>query len=241
MTHLTEEQLVLAFYGEHGRDHLARCEACRAAYERLEAVLAHADALDVPERGPEYGREVWARIAPRLDEPRPRSAWWQALFVPRRWAVAGAMAAVIVGAFFAGRFWPYHAPAPARQQPLAAETRERILVVSLGEHLDRSQMVLLELVNAQSGGEMDMSAKQQRADDLVSANRLFRQAAAYSGDFGTAEVLEDLERVLLEIARGPSRLSSQQFEHLRGRIEAQGIMFKVRVIDSKLRTRSSAL
>jgi hypothetical protein len=239
MKHLTEEQLVLAFYGEDGRDHLAHCEACRAAYERLEAVLAHADALEVPERGPEYGREVWARIAPRLDEPRPRSAWWQALFVPRRWAVAAAMATLLIGAFFAGRFWPYQQPAPA--QPLAAQTRERILVVALGEHLDRSQMVLLELVNAQPGGEMDMTAEQQRADDLVSANRLYRQAATYSGDFGTAEVLEDLERVLLEIARGPSRLTSQEFESLRGRIEAQGIVFKVRVIDSKLRTRSSAL
>jgi hypothetical protein len=239
MRHLTEEQLVLAFYGEHGRDHLADCEACRAAYERLEALLAQADSLEVPERGPEYGREVWARLAPRLDEPRPRSAWWQSLFVPRSWAIAGAMAVLIAGAFFAGRFWPYAAPAPA--QPLAAQTRNRILVVSLGEHLDRSQMVLLELVNAQPGREIDMTAEQERADDLVAANRLYRQAASYSGDQGTAEVLEDLERVLLEIARGPSRLSSEEFEALRERIEAQGIMFKVRVIDSKLRTRSSAL
>ncbi len=240
MKHLTEEQIVLAYYGEHDRDHLAHCEECRAVYERIEAVLAHADSLEVPERGPEYGREVWAQLAPRLDEPSPQSAWWRALFVPRRWAVAAAMATLIVGAFVAGRFWPYQAVQTPAPQPIAAQTRERILVVSLTEHLDRSQMVLLELVNAKPGGEVDISAERRRADDLVAANRLYRQTAAQSGDAGTAEVLDDLERVLLEIARGPSRLSSHEFESLRRRIEAQGIVFKVRVIDSNLRTRSSA-
>ncbi len=242
MKHLTEEQIVLAYYGEHDREHLAHCEECRAVYERIEAVLAHADSLSVPERGPKYGREVWAQLAPRLDEPPARPAWWRGLFAPRRWAVAAAMATLIVGAFVAGRFWPYQTVQPPvpQPQPIAAQTRERILVVSLTEHLDRSQMVLLELVNAKPGGEVDISAEQRRADDLVAANRLYRQTAAQAGDAGTAEVLDDLERVLLEIARGPSRLSSHEFESLRRRIEAQGIVFKVRVIDSNLRTRSSA-
>lgn len=237
MKHLTEEQLVMIFYGEHDRAHIDECEECRAALERLEQALAQADCLEVPERGPGYGREVWARIEPRLAGPQPWPARLAGLFTPARWAVAAATLALVAAAFVAGRFWPYQGP----QAPITAESRERILVVALTEHLDRSQMVLLELVNAGADGEVDLTAEQQRADDLIAANRLYRQTAAETGDAGTAEVLEDLERTLLEIARGPSRLSSAEFERLRSRIEAQGIVFKVRVIDANLRARSSAL
>jgi len=237
MKHLTEEQLVMAFYGEHDRAHLEECEECRAAMERLEAVLAKAECLDVPERGPGYGREVWARLESRLDEPQPLLARLTGMFTPARWAVAAATVVLVCAAFVAGRFWPYYNP----QQPITAESRQRILVVALTEHLDRSQMVLLELVNAGSNGRVDLTAEQQRADDLIAANRLYRQTAMQAGDAGTAEVLEDLERTLLEIARGPSQLTPQEFESLRRRIEAQGIVFKVRVMDANLRARSSSL
>jgi hypothetical protein len=235
MKHLSEEQLVSAFYGEHSREHLAECEECRSAYERMEAALAQVDALEPPERSEVYGREVWARIQPKLDQ-RPR---WEWLWGWRRWAAAAAMTTLIVAAFFAGRFWPAQQHTKAAQG-IAAQTRERVLMVALGDHLDRSQMVLLELVNARSADEVDITAEQRRADDLVATNRLYRQTAAGAGEAGLASVLEDLERALLDIARSPSKLSSREFEELRRRIEAQGIVFKVRVIDSDLQTRSSA-
>jgi hypothetical protein len=180
---------------------------------------------------------VWARIEPKLND-RPRFDW---LWGWRRWAAAAAMAALVVVAFVAGRFWPAQQPGTMAGQPIPAQTRERVLMVALGDHLDRSQMVLLELVNARTADEVDIADEQQRADDLVAANRLYRQTAVGAGEAGLASVLEDLERALLDVARSPSRLSSQEFEELRRRIEAQGIVFKVRVIDSELQTRSSAL
>lgn len=242
MKHLTEEQLVWFYYGEErdraaaGR-HLDECESCRAAYAALERSLEEiTDALPAAERGDDYGAEVWQRLRPRLPEPAPRASWWSALFVPRRWAVAGAMAVLVVGAFFAGRFWPRPGAPPA--QPLSAQVRERILLVAVGDHLERSQMVLLELVNSKPDGEVDISAEQQRAQDLVSANRLYRQAATRAGDTGVASVLDELERVLLEISHSSTRLSSTDFEELRRRIEAQGILFKVRVIDSQVKEKA---
>jgi len=50
-------------------------------------------------------------------------------------------------------------------------------------------------------------------------------------------VLEELERLLLDVAHGPSRLSSEDLSALRSRIEEQGVLFKVRVIGSTLRER----
>jgi vacuolar-type H+-ATPase subunit E/Vma4 len=73
---------------------------------------------------------------------------------------------------------------------------------------------------------------------LVGANRLYRQTALNAGEAGMASVLDQLERVLVEVANSPSEVSSKQLESLRKRIESQGILFKVRVVGSDVRKRA---
>jgi hypothetical protein len=242
MKHLTEEQLVWFYYGEEdGRaaaeQHFAECAQCRASFAELERSLnLITEALPAAERDENYGASVWARLP--LERRRASGGFWAGLFMPRRWALAGAMAVLVVAAFVAGRFWPYSQPQTQIAQPVPAQVRERVLLVAVGDHLDRSQMVLLEIVNSKPDAEVDISAEQQSAQELVSANRLYRQTAARAGDAGVARVLDELERVLLEIANGPSRLSPDEFEELRKRVEAQGILFKVRVIDSRIKEKS---
>ena len=129
------------------------------------------------------------------------------------------------------------APAP---QPAAADrelVRERILLVAVGDHLERSQIALIELVNSPSGSTVDISGEQERARDLVTENRLYRQAALTTGEPGVASVLDDLERVLVEIANSPSRMTGDEFNQVRKRIEQQGIIFKVRVFGDSVRER----
>jgi len=250
-THPTEEDLVLFHYGEAGDPartaaHLDACAECRASLRGLQAMLGTVDAHAVPERGPGYGAEVWARVQQRLEQ-EPRRAWWWTLLAPRRLALVGGVAVLVVAAFVAGRF--SHQPSVSSQPPAsrpgveqaaaaAAEpVRERILLVAVGDHLERSQMVLVELMNSPVGRRMDISGTQEWARDLVPANRLYRQAAVDTGEPGVADVLDDLERVLVEIANSPSHLSSVEFERIRQRIEEQGIVFKIRVLDSQVRDR----
>ena len=71
MKHLTEEELFAYREGEPTQreaiaEHLTSCTACRTELDRIEAVLSALDNLPVPERGPEYGRAVWQKIAPQL-------------------------------------------------------------------------------------------------------------------------------------------------------------------------------
>lgn len=238
MKHLSEEQLVLYHYGEGpggaaAEAHLAGCAPCRAQLESLRRVLAAVEAAPVPERGEGYGREVWARLQPRLAEPPPSR--WAGFLSPRRWALAGSVAALVLAAFLAGRFWPRPAT-----EAISLQVRERILLVAVGDHLERSEMVLIELVNAPGNGSVDISAEKRWAEELVGANRLYRQTAARAGEAGVASVLDDLERVLLEIANSPDKISSPELTELRQRIEAKGILFKVRVISSEVREREKA-
>ena len=112
---------------------------------------------------------------------------------------------------------------------------ERIILVTVGEHLERSQMLLVEIMNADGKGPTDLSTEQQQARDLLDANRLYRQSAQRTGDPAITRTLDELERVLVEVANGPSEVSDQELNSLRKQIESQGLLFKIRVIGSKVR------
>jgi len=232
MKHLSEEELVLHYYGEGeagAAEHLRACEACRAGLESLARVLHAMDGIEAPERSEAYGSRVWNQVAAQLEKPRAR--WITLWLAPRRVVAAAAMAALLIAAFLAGRV------SQRRHQMagLSGPVRERIMLVAVGEHLEQSQMILVELMNSEPKGPVDISEEQLRAQDLIGENRLYRQAALKSGDTRVSSVLDELERVLLDIAHSPSKLNSSEFEQIRQRIEAEGILFKIRVVGSNLR------
>jgi hypothetical protein len=232
--HLTEEDLILLRYQEAEspaelQAHLAECAACRQAEEALRLTLAAVDEAAVPERGEGYGAEVWQRLAPKLVPSKARVLRFP---TRRTWLALLASAAGLLVAFETGRHW-----SPPEPPVAAAPSRDRILLVAVGDHLQRSQLVLVELVNAQQGVPLDVSAEREIAQNLVANSRLYRQTAASTGEAGVASVLDDLERVLVEVANGPATLSSKEVGELRQRIESKGILFKVRVLGSQVRER----
>jgi hypothetical protein len=233
--HLSEEDLILRHYGETAGTqdaamHLAECAECRARLDALAADLRAFGEDAVPERGDDYGAEVWARVEPRLEEKRVLSF--------RRFLAPAALAASLVLAFLVGRHsrGPEAQPTPA---PLVREVvRERILLVAVGDHLDRSRLVLLELASAADAkGPVDITSEQQRAANLVANSRLYRQTAARAGEAKVASVLDDLERILVEVANGPSRLTPAELGEIRKRIEDGGLLFKVKILGSQVRQR----
>jgi hypothetical protein len=245
MKHMTEEELIAYREGIAEQraaisDHLAACAECRAELQRIEAVLAALDTLAVPDPGADYGRQVWKEIAPRLTE-KPGS-WWQVWFEPRRLAAAGAIMALIIAAFVAGRVTKRHDLDNGVAS--AGQVRERVLVVAVGEHLGHSERMLVELSNAAPNDpkqkEVNISAEQRRAEDLLQENRLYRQTALQDGDTGLASVLDELERVLLDVAHSPDEVTPAQLEAIQKKIEARGILFKVRVVNKELQQRQES-
>lgn len=229
MSHLSEEELVLHHFGEaedaaEAQAHLSECATCRAALEALRRDLAAVPMPEPPARGEDYGAEVWARLQPHLAERK---------FERRRvWAPVG-LAASLLLAFLLGRHWPHEAAVAA---PVSAAARERILLVAVGDHLERSEMLLVELVNAGADGQpVDISTQQQYAEELVGANRLYRQTVVRAGEPGMASVLDELERLLVEVAHRPSSLGPADLAEIRSRIESRGLLFRVRVIETQVR------
>ncbi len=155
----------------------------------------------------------------------------------RRWLPAAAAAVLLLAVgYLAGRLAP--TPPPSQPQTLSAEARQRLLVETLAEHLERSQRLFTELVNLDTTAPRS-PASQQAARELLAANRLYRTAAEHGGRDGVAALLDEMEPVLLELAHLPAEPQPEDLEFLRRRIEAHGLLFKTRVA-SELLTRSLA-
>ena len=235
MTHLSDDDLVMHHYGEDasGRAHLAACHECTIRYHELSATLALV-AVDEPPRGDLYGAEVWQRIRHRLPERRP---WWHVSIGPLQLAALATAASLLLAAgFAAGRLWPSGLTPIAPIEDAATEAaRQRVLLLTVADHLERSDRVLTDIVNTAGGA--DISIEQQWAADLVAANRLYRQDAIDTNEISVAAVLDELERTLLEIIHRPSMLTAEELDDIRARIDSAALLFKVRVVRDELRDR----
>jgi hypothetical protein len=239
MMHLTDDELVLHYYGEMGDtaearacEHLDGCAECRENLFRLKRVMTAVDQVPAPEPDEWFEQRTWARLQPVLVAPEHRRAWqlpWRAI----AWGAAAAL--IVVAAFVAGQF----TAGPSGPQQIAATAEgvgDRVLLVDLGDHLDRSELALVEFVSGTDGTQM--SAGRERAQDLVAANRLYRRTAAVSGDTAVADVLDELERVLIEIAGTAPTASTTDLDVVRQRIDTRGLLFKVRVMREELQERA---
>lgn len=228
MNHLTEEQLTDAYYDGMHRDHLDTCPECRSSFDRLKQILDNAREYPVPHRGTRYGAEVWSRLLPQLP-PTKRRQWF------RWWTLTPVLAALIAIAFVAGMMTQQR-----RQTETFAKARERVLLIALNRHFERSQIVLSQIANA-TPETIDLVEESARARDLLDENRLLRQTAAHSGDTTDAALLEELERVLLDIANSPPNASAGDLASLQNRIESEGLLFKVRITTSDARFKGQKL
>jgi hypothetical protein len=234
MTHLSTEQLTDAYYGgtdERVREHLEQCNECAGEYRLLEELLGAVRHMPVPEPDPGYEDQVWMRLLPQLSQRKPLLP----LFF-RPWVFAPALAALLAIAFLAGMLTQQH----RHPNSIPAQARERVLLMSLRDHLDRSQVLLTELLNAPPE-TLDLAEESSRARDLLEENRLLRQASARAGDVARSATLDDLERVLLDLANSPADLSVEDIRDLRTRIQNDGLLFKVRIISAGIRREGQKL
>ena len=229
MTHVTEEQLVLYFYGESDETttiagHLAACPACRADLAGIQRMLNAVDSLAIPERKAAYGEQVWQALAPRI---KPRFRFWPSWLQPRQLAVCTAIAALVIVAFLAGRGT---LPAPGRMEVAkrSEAARNRVLMVSVSDHLERSKLMLIELTNGEPG---TLRQDRARAEDLLADNRLYRLSAQRGSQPALADLLDELEQLLTEV----SNAQPGELKAIQGRMAQQDLLFKIRVVDAQMK------
>src|SRR5207249_3943037 len=140
MKHLTEEELILQHYGEANDQatlaHMSECQECRLRLEQLDASLRRVRVPAVPELEDGYESQLWLKLRDQL--PEKKSSSWALLWRPRNWAMAAAMAVLMIGAFLAGHFWQ---PGQGSKPPVDVTTSskpqvDRLIALTVGSHLE---------------------------------------------------------------------------------------------------------
>jgi hypothetical protein len=242
LNHLTEEELVAQAYGESGSavEHMASCAECSRAIAELKSDLAELKPMEPPPRDESYGTRVWHAISGSLEPYTPQRGW-----LPARWrgtwtwglTYAAACALLVAGAFYAGRVWEHssHQRQMAILHKNQPQTKQPIVVVVLGDHLDRSERLLVELKHVDVNSTDMLPPLRDEARTLLSANRVCQKNAEKSGDPALEATLDRLDHLLTELANQPGGLNAAAIERLKGEMNADGLLFEVRVLRSRVR------
>jgi hypothetical protein len=250
LRHPTEDELVLLFYGDTNPEderrlaaHVDTCESCQPLWQDIRSSLAAADAAGIPEPPADFERVMWAKIQREIGELPVAAPWW----APRTWLPIASLAVVILAVVLGLKFTPSSTDTGIETADASPSSQpERALLIAIDEHLERSELLLVELMNADPAQRTGSDAVRlgfelAAADDLVLSSRLYRQTAAHTGNMELASMLEDLERVLVEIARGPQELNREELDALQTHITEDDLLFKVRVVNDEIRKRQRAI
>jgi len=240
MMHLTDEEMMEQAYGESENTtaverHLAACRECANNFAELQRDLAALDRVEAPARGLGYGERMWASIAPLLPMYRSeKRRWWNSGLI-RGLSLAAACALLVACAFYAGRVWEQKKQPPvANVQPKNPQTKQPIVVVVLDDHLDRSERFLVELKHADMDSAAMVSPMRDEARSLLAANRVARKDAAQADNPDLTTALDHLDRLLANAANEPGGLNAATIAKLQNEMNADGVLFEVRVLRSRI-------
>ncbi len=245
--HLTEEDLVLIHYGETAgpagtADHLATCARCAALRDDIRAALEAVSAADAeaPDPPADLADRIWDRVRPRpAIAPAPLRRTPARSY--RTWAIAASLLVMLMAGFLAGRFMRPGSEPDLR--PIPSAGLDRLLLLAAEDHLESARRVFAEIANlngnpdAGAATTVDFTSGRDRAAALAGASRILRRSARDRGEYALERALDEVERLLLDIAHAPEALPREDLHLIQDRIEQQGILLKLRALADHLRRR----
>lgn len=240
MNHLSQEQLVEYYYGENADntivdEHLQGCSACAETFAELQSDLAAIKAIEPPARDADYDDHLWNSLTGSLP-PRPthRRSWFPGNLL-RGLSYAAACALLVAGGFYAGRLWEQRVHRHIAAAPLVSfPPQERVVLVLLGDHLDRSERLLVELKHVNDDNTEMIPPLRDEARNLLPANHICRKNAEQSGDPALEGALSHLDILLDQLANQPGGLNAAAIERLQSEMNVEGLLMEVRVLRTRL-------
>jgi hypothetical protein len=235
MKHLEEAELVEHYYAEspnmgESERHLKACPVCSKRYAELCRVLDAVDTPTAPARKEDYVEQIWQSIGASLPRyEKPKSSWFR-FYRPLGWAAACVL--LVAVAFVAGRKWE-RKQGSSVAVAVDPQARHRVVIVVLGDHLDRSERLLVQLNHAE-GSDLSALPLRSEARELLASNRLVRQSAMQAGNLNVEASLDQLERLLMELSNEPDTLTEADLDRLRHEMNTDGLLFDIRVLRSRV-------
>jgi hypothetical protein len=239
--------------------HLSECGPCAAAWEETRLVLGSVDASAAFPREsevdwPRFAREtaLRARAAEGFSESPRRAVKRAGLRPALAWGSLAAFCAAVVlfaglralrpGAPGAGDAAPPAGdpgPAPHGAPDVSPEST-RFLQQGLARrgaarYLRDSRALLVDLVHAsvrcrRTDGSLDVALETERAQDLLRRKNLYLDALAGPRDQRLADLVRQLEALLLQVSSLDDCAAARQIHDLREAIERRQILLRIDLV-----------
>lgn len=230
--------------------HLAGCADCRREEEELREILAELPAAADP--GDELGPAYWASfadgVADRLKAGRRPGAvalllghirdYFRFGHAARPLVFAGAggvVAGVIIALIWGG---PALQPPAHEMYRAGHETTSGVMSAANAEpppdmrdYFRRSKMLLVGITNMKVSGDepIDLSAERRYSRRLLTEARYLKSRPI---DSRSAELISDLEKILIELSNLKDEGEAPNVEIIRGGIHQENLLFKIRIAES---------
>jgi hypothetical protein len=224
-----ENELTIAERDEL-EEELKRDESLRRELAELRRTVQIVSEHQPEEPGQEYFSNFYSRLQPKLTQP------FEGL---GRLGLAGGLSVMMLAFIAVALGINYLVLQPEEIPSVRSETvnikrSEGFLEHVAQRHLEKSELLLREVTNIVYEGADNkdlLVAASQRGDELLSANRTYRQAAKARGNDDLVQLLEDLEAVLIEISNMDPDAAEYALPSLKRAIRKKNLLIKIEIIN----------
>ena len=238
--------------------HLSGCKECAAELDMMRATLSMLPS-PLTEPSEERPEQFWNQFVSKVIEktgtskqtrvsPFTEVIWWieeLILLHPKyTYAIGGALATLLL--VFA--FWTFRSPerfdeafrsdgkplehhvAPVSQNEHAAQ-QLGVQPERVSDYFRRSKMLLVGLANLKTEPDepLDLSAERRVSRNLIKEARYLKRQPI---DPQSREVLNDVEKILIEVANTGERHDAPNVEIVRSGIHQENLLFKIRMAEA---------
>ncbi|MFI5252013.1 MAG: anti-sigma factor family protein [Bacteroidota bacterium] len=228
--------------------HINSCSRCKAELESLKETIARipSSALDASKnRTEEYWNNFAFNVERKLADPKskPKRSWLSLtdlidhmFFTPRPYVAAFGSAMAVLICILALFKWYDHNEA-MKQETAARENQQTVQAAAddsvserVYQYVRQSKMLLVGVTNMKPVSEAtyDLSMEQQKSRQLIYQARYLKHQPL---DDRTAKLVDDLQKILIELANMKEQGNAPNVDIIRGGLHDENLLFKIRMAE----------
>lgn len=214
--------------------HLRDCNECSQAYREMSGTLKVMNQRVRKEPDPAFWDNYWNNLAPRLEQFNQKLEERKIIFWPKivpGWAyqVAAALVLILLGVII-GKV--YFSKPEGPPQIVRTPTPETSIVKTAANErahrfLQRSELLILGLVNSPSSESPDVGYSRKVSDELIQEARLIEPTLTSPEQRKLRRLISDLEIILLQIANLEAEQDFPEIDMVKSGAERTGILLQI--------------
>lgn len=223
--------------------HLASCGRCSAQLEEVESALQTLGRLDADAssgRSQEFWDSFALRVEQRIQSKQARKRftvspleYLESFFVFHR-PLAASLGGALVLAFLAMGIWNLSIDRERKTMQMSSvqvPSQSDSVREEMSRYFRKSKVLLVGLTNMKlpEDQQVDLSVERRASRELVQQARYLRNQPI---DARSARLIEDMERILIELANMKEENNMPNVEIVRSGIHQENLLFKIRMAES---------